>query len=317
MSDQIAEAMEETGRWRARDVHYWRGSVERMTALMPTFALEDFLAGNGSAPNPYTKSVVRQPMTNIERSMPVGVVSNSYSLVQHQEVARRCLEGVMQAGVEAADLRCELGLTEHGEWMNLRLYFPKNFDHVPKDGHPLKLRLECFNSVDGSYRLVILLGWLRFVCSNGMVIGETKADFRELHNERLDLDPIPFMIGEAMKKIAQERERLQQWDKKEVAPDTLASWVDGPVTKEWGKKAACRVFHICNTGFDVQQLNPFEGGAATKKSVKWLTPVPGAVSPARTCYDVGQALTFVATGRTDAEQRLEWQSAVSSLLARL
>ena len=317
MSDQIAEAMEETGRWRARDVHYWRGSLERMTALMPTFALEDFLAGNGSAPNPYTKSVVRQPMTKIERSMPVGVVSNSYSLVQHQEVARRCLEGVMQAGVEAADLRCELGLTEHGEWMNLRLYFPKKFDHVPKDGHPLQLRLECFNSVDGSYRLVILLGWLSFVCSNGMVIGETKADFREIHDERLDLVPIPFMIGEAMNKIARERERLKEWDNKKVTPKNLARWIDGPVTKEWGKKAACRVFHICETGRDAEIRDLFEGGAATEKRVKWLLPVPGAISPALTVYAVCQALTYVATGRTNAEQRLEWQSDVAPLLARL
>jgi Domain of unknown function (DUF932) len=40
-------------------------------------------------------------------------------------------------------------------------------------GNPLGLRLECFNSVDGSSRLVILFGWLRFVCTNGLV---TKYD---------------------------------------------------------------------------------------------------------------------------------------------
>ena len=317
MSEQSAEALEETGRWRARDVRYWGGSVERMKALMPTFALEDFVAKSGTAPNPYMKSVVRQPMTRFEHPLPVGVVSNSYTLVQHHEVARRCLDGIKQAGVDAAMLKCELGLTELGEWMNLRLYFPDDFDHTPKDGFPLKLRLECFNSVDGSYRLVILLGWLRFVCSNGMVIGETKADFREVHDERLDLDPIPFMIGDAMNKIGRERERLKEWDSKKVTPEKLARWIDGPVTKEWGKKAACRVFHICKTGHDAEIRDQFEGGEATAKSVKLLDPVPGAVSGANTVYAVSQALTYVATGRTNAEERLDWQSDVAPLLARL
>ena len=93
--------------------------------------------------------------------------------------------------------------------------------------------------------------------------------------------------------------------------------MDGPVTKEWGKKAACRVFHICNTGFDVEQIDPFEPGVATGKRVRKLATVPGAVSPASTIYDVSQALTYVATGRTNAEQRLEWQSDVAPLLARL
>ena len=317
MSDETAESMDETGRWRARDVRYWRGSVERMMALMPTFALEDFAAGDGSAPNPYMKSVVRQPMTKIERSMPVGVVSNSYSLVQHQEVAQQCLDGIDQVGVDVTDVRCELGLTELGEWMNLRLYFPPKFDHVPKDGNPLNLRLECFNSVDGSYRLVILLCWFRLVCSNGMVIRETKAEFRDVHDERLDLGPIPQMIVDAMNKLEDERERLKDWDYEIVTLEKLTRWIDGPVTKEWGKKAAYRVFNICNTGYDAEACDLFEGGAATGKRVRNLAAVPGAVFPASTIYAVSQALTYIATGRNNAEERLQWQSDVAPLLARL
>ena len=71
--------------------------------------------------------------------------------------------------------------------MNLRIYFPDEYDFKPLDDNPLKLRLECFNSVDGSSRLVILFGWFRLVCSNGMIIGKTIAELRDLHNQHMDL----------------------------------------------------------------------------------------------------------------------------------
>src|SRR5262245_10621156 len=88
-----------------------------------------------------------------------------------------------------------------GEWMNFRLYFPDEYSHTPSDEQKLNLRLECFNSVDGSSRLVILLGWLRFVCSNGMVIGETKTELRDVHNQHLDLSRIPEIVAEALDKV--------------------------------------------------------------------------------------------------------------------
>ena len=317
MSDDIAESLQEEGTWRTRDVSYWGGSVSRILPLLPTFMLENFVAGDGSQPNQYLKAVVRQPMTKLEKPVPVATVSNSYGLVQHRDVAQRCLDGIAMAGVEATELRCELGLTEYGEWMNLRLYFPDRYNYAAKDNEPLQLRLECFNSVDGWNRLVIFFGWLRFVCSNGMVFGEVKAETRQVHSGQITLDPIPFMIATAMGEIAKERKQLASWEATVFSTQRFTSWIDGPVTEEWGKKAACRVFHICKTGHDVEISDPFARGSATAKPVNPLAPVPGAVASARTIYDVCQALTYIATRRANAEERVEWQAAVPRLLSKL
>ncbi len=43
------------------------------------------------------------------------------------------------------------------------------------------MRLECFNSVNGSTRFRALLGWFRFICSNGMVIGVIRSDVLRRH----------------------------------------------------------------------------------------------------------------------------------------
>src|SRR5687768_5910230 len=89
----------ETGRWRARDVSYYAGRWEQLARLLPTFELADFRATATAPPNPYMRSVVRQPRTPLEQPMAVGVVSNIYSLVQHSDVIARCFEGIRSEGI--------------------------------------------------------------------------------------------------------------------------------------------------------------------------------------------------------------------------
>jgi hypothetical protein len=83
------------------------------------------------------RTVVRLPRNRVEQKIPVGTVSNTYTLAQHTDVGQKCIDGIRQAGIAVDGLRCELGLTDLGEWMNLRLYFPKEFDHTPPDGENL------------------------------------------------------------------------------------------------------------------------------------------------------------------------------------
>jgi hypothetical protein len=94
-------------------------------------------------------------------------------------------------------------------------------------------------------------------------------------------------------------------------------WANGALAKAWGKKAACRTFHICTTGHDVEIIDPFAKGDATEKPVKQLAIVPGAAIPSRTLYDVSQSLSWVATRRNNPDERLEWQSAIPTLLGSL
>jgi uncharacterized protein DUF932 len=156
---------------------------------------------------------------------------------------------------------------------------------------PLGLRLECFNSVDGSSRLVILFGWLRFVCANGLVIGETKIEHKERHGQRLDLDNISKRIRPSLEAAVGDRSRMMTWQSQKVLNGAVAGWANDHVSEEWGKKAAARVFHICDSGKDIEIDDPFAPGAATEKPVRYLAPVqvrrsapqPDTISP-RLCH---------------------------------
>lgn len=317
MTDTIIEPLDEIKLWRSRQVRYWAGTWDAVSPVVPRFELSDLRASADEPANPYMKTVVRVPRSQFEQRIPVGVVSNTYTLAQHHDVAAKCFEGIRLAGVDPTPLRCEVGLTELGEWMNLRIYFPEQFDYRHAEDDRLALKVECYNSVDGSSRLILLLGWFRFVCTNGLVIGETKTVLRDIHNQNLDLSRISEAIVEGFEKVQNDLSRMDEWNTTEVRPDCLARWVDKDVATAWGKKAACRVFHICRSGHDVELEDPFAPGAPTNKPVRELERVPGAPGTAVNVFDVSQALSWVATGRNNPDERLDWQTRIPDLLASL
>ena len=75
--------------------------------------------------------------------------------------------------------------------------------------------------------------------------------------------------------------------------------------------ASARVYHICKDGRDVIVFSPFS------QPREYLDRVPGSPERANTVYDVSQALSFVATGRSNADERIKWQEDIPQLLAEL
>ena len=316
-SEEPIELTDEKVRWRARDASFMAGRWAALSKRIPRFAVEDFKAAADGPANPHIRTVVRLPVTVTEQRIPVGVVSNTYQLAQHADVVEKCLEGIQENGIDPSVLRCEVGLTPLGEWMNFRAYFPESFSHSPSDGNKLALRLECFNSVDGSSRLVILFGWFRFICANGLIIGETKASLRDTHDKNLNLEVIPEIISEGLAKVNADLARMRQWEQSSVVSPKFESWIDENLVERWGKKAACRTLHICRSGANVELLDPFAGGQPSANRIKFLNDVPGAPKPAKNLYDVCQALSWIATQRNSADERLEWQGHIPGLIENL
>lgn len=315
-SDPIA-ILDAPGRWHARDVAYLAGSWQQLKPRIPRFELRDFSTAPGEPANPHLKSVVRLPLSAAERVIPVATVSRRYTLASHAAIIEECLTALEKRGINLSILKCELGLTALGEWMNFRAYFPDEFSFTPADSNKLALRLECFNSVDGSSRLIILFGWLRFICTNGMIIGETMTTLRNIHDESLDLTAIPKLVASGMEKIEQDRKRIKLWDQTQVSSQQLVNWADGTLAEKWGKKAACRAFHICVEGTDVEFVDPFELVIPSMTRTKPTISIPGAGAPVTSLYGVSQALAWLASHRNNMEERVAWQAQVPAMLKDL
>jgi hypothetical protein len=76
---------------------------------------------------------------------------------------------------------------------------------------------------------------------------------------------------------------MMEWQSQKVTIDAVAGWANDHVSEEWGKKAAARVFHICDSGKDIEIDDPFAAGAATEKPVRYRVrrsaPQPNTMSP--------------------------------------
>jgi hypothetical protein len=152
------------------------------------------------------------------------------------------------------------------------------------------------------------------VCANGLIIGETRIEIKERHNQNLDLNVIDSRIISALETVAEDRSRMIRWQGEKITIDKIADLANAEISARWGKKAATRVFNICKCGRDVEISLPYTKNAASKQPVGYKDRVRGSPERAATKYDVAQALSFVATSRTNTEERAAWQAEIPAFL---
>ena len=308
-------------RWLEDEVHEHSGTLQEMGDLLPTFRRQRLALlsadGTRSAVNWRRDLIVRSARPSGEDELPIGVVSRQYCLVQHTTVLARAADALESARIGPSQVSCDLGLTIHGERMALRLRLPSQYDFDPGDGYPMALRLECFNSVEGSCRFMAVLGWFRFVCENGLVIGISRASIRGRHDRHLEIDEIGQVLTEGLRSAEEERVVYAGWMKRQVKRDLIQRWVDGPLAAAWGKKAAARAFHICETSRDARFEDPFERAKPSERTMKASGVIPGASTPARNAFAVSQALSWLAGNRGDILEQLERRQQIPRLMEEL
>lgn len=318
MTEEV-QILDEKSQWKSREIEFLSGPLPALLKRVPTFEFAPFQIAPDEPENPHHQSVIRLPLGPAERKVPVALVSKTYALVQHYELIECVTRALEMNGIAADSVRYELGLTALGELMVFRVYLESLPAFEGRDGEKMALRLECINSVDGSYRLVVLLGWFRFVCLNGLVIGKSLTEIRLTHSRRIELETISHALQNGLKAAESDRERLAKLEKEECPcfVGVFEDWVNGPIAEKWNKTAATKVFHALVTGQDVEIDDAFSSAPPSQKPVRVLGEIPGRKGVPESMYDVAQALSFVASRRTIFEDRVSWQAQIPDLLETL
>ena len=319
-------------RWLSSQVAAYTGSLAEIKRHIPRFErrtfgaellpVQDYADDNlfkQSLPPGFNRNldvIVRMPLDKDDVEVPVGVVSRQYTLIQHRLLFEETLEALKSAKLEPDGIKAELDITEYGERMRLGLILPEKYN-MNVNGDSLGLRLECFNSVEGSMKFISVIGWLRFVCSNGLIVGVADSYYKSRHNRFMALSDITAVLRRGIESATSDGKLLQKWKKQGLPEEKLRKWTDDFLAKKWGVKAAVRTWHITKTGMDAEIADPFEKGKATEKSVVLGNKVPGAVLPGDNLYALSQSLSWLAKERRDIQQQFEWKQQIPELLEPL
>jgi len=319
-------------KWYSSPVHVHNGTLQEVRKFLPEFDRRTFgpallkadslqpdffnAPGVSTGFNRYYDVIVRQPLGEGETEVPVGIVSPNYTLIQHHELLDEVLHAMEVEMIKPEEVKAELSLTDFGERMRLRVLFPDKFGFEVREGDRMGLKLECFNSVDGSMSFQAIVGWLRVVCSNGMTVGAADT-YNRRHNQSMELKEIAAVLRAGITSTEHEREAYQDWMKRQVTPEKLAQWVNKDLAAKWGVKAAMRTWHITTFGHDVTSADRFEKGKPTEKTTLKGADVPGAVLPGDNVFAVSQALAWLAKERSDLQEQLERKQEIPDLVKPL
>jgi hypothetical protein len=308
-------------KWFNSPVTYHDGNLTNIRNHIPVFERRGFgltqAEGQPSRLNKRLDTIVRRPFGDDNTFVPVGVVSKDYVLMPHGDVLDVLIAAFEGAKIAPADVKAELRITEYGERMALSLYLPDEYHFDPGDGYPMALRLECLNSVDGSTRFRVLMGWFRLVCSNGLIIGITRSDVRRRHIGDLGIARVGEVLVSGLRESKTEKKNFENWRKAEINLNRIVPWVDKDLRKEWGFKAAARTFHIARFGHDADVAGQYKGSTPTTIAMQKTKRVPGAPQECRNLFDLSQILAWLAKERRDLQEQLEWREKIPELLAHL
>ena len=320
------------GKWLNSPVRLYEGNPREVRAILPDFERRELAVTHPEklfpSINPHLDLIVRKPIehhngrlwvSDIHKDdyIPIGTVSKEYRLVPHIQVFDTALKALEENNIDPSQTKAEVLLTEYGERMHLSIYLPHLYDFDPGDGHPMAMRLECFNSVEGSTRFKTFIGWFRFVCMNGLIIGVTTARFQHRHDRTLNMSYIGSILKNGLEEGTTERENFRRWQKITIKKDSFIPWIDKKVYKTLGFKAATRAYHIARTGYDAKIIGTYKDVYPTTIPVQTTERVPGAPYEAHTAYDISQILAWLAKERNDVQERLEWRQQIPELMKAL
>jgi hypothetical protein len=308
-------------KWFNSPIRFYEGSLADIRQHLPDFERRRFALTQPddrcSRLNNHLDVIVRRPFGEDRTYVPVGVVSTEYTLIPHAAVVNAAAEALRARKIAESAVKIQLTISEYGERLNLSLFLPEKYQFDPGDGHPMALRLECVNSVDGSTRFRALMGWFRFVCSNGLVVGITTSDMQRRHVGDLGLAGITSILAAGLAHSETEKRNFAKWKQTPIHMDRFVPWVDKTMRKEWGFKAAARTFHIARSGFDAEIVGDYRDNTPSTIPLRKTKRVPGAPHESQSLFDVSQILAWLAHERRDIQEQLEWREQIPALLKPL
>lgn len=206
-------------------------------------------------------------------------VSKDYKLVQHYEALQLALEVIIEKYPEFGIPEIDLKYRNSGGRMNAEMRFPYTVN-MQGDDDPVKARIILSNSADLSKRFTLFFGAFRLICSNGMVIPDSRftdvTKIKKLHRlGTLDLDDCIESLTQGFQSFS---DAICSWRTYNERTITLGEWEKVMDKTSLSENQVKEVLAIPIIGFQDQTLEGLfaNGGQvnawqAFNAGTQWIT----------------------------------------------
>lgn len=135
-------------------------------------------------------------VVNTDTGKPLGIHTNSYKLVSHEEVYHAVIDAVEESNI-SKDFKVNFGTMRTGAQFRGEVIFDDLVIEPVKDDI-IKYRLRFWNSYDGSLSIGIMCDGLRLWCLNGCTTPDTIAGYRAKHTSNINIKAMGKSIGHSL-----------------------------------------------------------------------------------------------------------------------
>jgi hypothetical protein len=128
---------------------------------------------------------------------PIAVVGSGYTVVQNDDIYKEIEEAIYASAIDTTGMTRKITTSHLGARTIVMYTFPAHTIEVA-DGDNVCLTIKVLNSYDGSWRFMTLVGAVREICTNGMVIGEWFSEDLMKHTKNIDTDVAVEKLGHAL-----------------------------------------------------------------------------------------------------------------------
>lgn len=149
----------------------------------------------------------RKTIVNADNNRPLSVMAKSYHTVKNETIFTEMDRVLASSDADLTDAHTRVQIDRHGAACMVEYILPAHSIEVSK-GDTCCLSITCLNSYDGSGSFKVYVGFYRFKCLNGMVLGTDIGIYRAKHSAKLSVHKAGQVVGTGLQVWLENKDKL-------------------------------------------------------------------------------------------------------------
>lgn len=173
----------------------------------------------------------------------ISVVGEGYKVVTNEEIFTKFNQALANSGLDLDGVKIDAQQSHNRARAFVRYTFPAHNFKVA-DGDEMAMQLLVMNSYDGSIAFKSYLGAYRFICLNGMVVGDNFASTYGKHTANLDISFAAGKLAQAADVFANQQEEWARMTTTKVSEDQAKKVIELVTRGEKLQEQLLGQFHL-------------------------------------------------------------------------